>query len=899
MTAATGLRATWRYGWAAGLLLYAGTAQAQESDDGMRSLQADLLVVKARTVALLAGASSAGPRTRRAVEALDDRIHSLLQLPAVQLQWPDADGEAAFNQVIHRQLGGVQSLAEGWANAGSHYAGDDQVLSRALASLDNILTLYNADTPRPGNWYYWLIAIPDRLGAIGLLLEPGLPEPLRARLEAALSHQLRTMELTGANAAWEARNHAYLALLQQDPERLQRSAQRIFDTVRYSADGGVREDFSYLFHGHIPYAGAYGAGFAETVAQFMFLFDDTRWSAVPARRQLLVSLLLEHFRWVIVGGAWDPVVSGRVYDSLRRADGALSAMLFLTQVTHDSAEQLRSATAAMLQAGAVPDASVAAFADALVDVAPQTPRGFRYWYTADLGAWAGDGYHVTFRQFSRRVQDYEYLNHQGARGWNLAYGFTHISRTGREWFDGPADSQPVHDIDWEHLAGTTSRIGAHPPNDGDGFGHSLNYGRSPHSGGAGLRDGGMAAFVLVPTHGDFVARKSLTFFPGGVLALGSDITSTASNPAASAPEAAADGPVHTTLLQWVTPTTDEAVLVDLVPHQPGAEPVALPQTHWLFVDGVGLCLPAPTDLWMRRQGRVLTVWVDHGVAPVGARYAYAVLPHTTADETARWAASPRVQVLHQSADAHVVTDRITGSSAAAFFLPGEAAGFTASAPAIIYLRGDGVRGNVAVQDPMHGSDEIRLSVPVSPTAPVTPADSGIRGQADKDGLRLTLKPQLGRIYRAGWGTEAALEPSARVDLSDFYNFHATVETDPQRAVFTIHLGDEPLREGYQLHLQGRQGHLVHVFSHADIDRSQGPSALGRRVVRYAWEHGQLTAADGDRTQREGDFRLLLYTDLKMATAYVSIPHFDADGTASPSTLPRDANRRPATQFHRK
>lgn len=432
-----------QYLWTVGLLvLPTGT---------MASLQSDLDIVKARTVELLAGGAGNGPRRTRALASLDERVEALLAKPVVVLTWPAVEDEATLNQHINSQLGSVLSLAEGWASPGGRFVDDPQVLARALASLDNILTLYNADTPRPGNWYYWLIAIPDKLGAIGLLLEPGLPPPLRTRLEASLVFQLRGMNLSGANAAWEARNHAYLALLQQDPERLQRSAQRIFDTVRYSADGGVREDFSYLFHGHIPYAGVYGAGFAETVAQFMFLFDGTRWSASPERRQLLVNLLLEHFRWFVVAGVWDPVVNGRVYDNLRRADGALAAMLFMTRVSHDATAELRGAAAALLRDGTAVHGSVAAFADALVDVAPQPVHGLRYWHTADMGAWADDGYHVSFRQYSRRVQDYEYLNRQGPSGWNFAYGFTHISRTGREWFDGPTETQAVHDIDWDHL----------------------------------------------------------------------------------------------------------------------------------------------------------------------------------------------------------------------------------------------------------------------------------------------------------------------------------------------------------------------------------------------------------------------------------------------------------------
>lgn len=300
----------------------------------------------------------------------------------------------------------------------------------------------------------------------------------------------------------------------------------------------------------------------------------------------------------------------------------------------------------------------------------------------------------------------------------------------------------------------------------------------------------------------------------------------------------------------------------------------------------------PTDLWARRQGRVTTIWIDHGPDPVDASYAYVVRPNTTAEEAARCADAPSVQVQHHDANAHVVT--IGDRRAAAFFAAGEAGGFTATGPAILYLRGNADSGAVAVQDPLHGADIVDMSLPVHPETTVQPADDGISAGVSDDGLHLQLAPRLGRIYRAGWGDEGPPQPAIRVDLADFYAFRADVEADTGRAVFTVRLGSEPLRQGYELHLQGRQGHLVHIFTDADRLDEQADSAddtTGHHALRYLWRHGQLDAAEGDRTQREGDFRLMLYTDMKMATAYVSIPHFYANGTATQSPLPRDANRK--------
>lgn len=887
---------------------------ATDAEDNTDQARTDLQIVKSRTVELLAGGSNDGHHGARAQAALDDRVEQILATPQPDLSW-DGPEDAAFNQRLDRYLAQTRTLAEGWASDG-RFAGDGRVLARVIGELDHALDNYNSETPRPGNWYYWVIPIPDKLGAIGLLTESALPAPLWSKLMASLTHQLKKMNLSGANAAWEARNHAYLALLRGDTQRLRAAADRTFATVRYSSDGGVREDFSYLFHGHIPYAGVYGAGFAETVAQFMYLYDGTRWAPSAGRRELLVQMLLEHYRWMIVGGVWDPIVNGRVYASRRRAHQGLTAMLYMTRVSHGQSQRLRGAVAALLAEGMSVETEVAAFADALANVAPQPVAGFRYWYTAETGVWAGADYHVSFRQFSRRVQDYEFLNRTGPEGWNLAYGFTHISRTGNEWFDGPRGAQPVEDIDWEHLAGTTSRIGAHPINDDtspSSKGHSLNFGRSEIAGGVGLGggvqvastasamvaegdgtaderagaeatpldNGGLAGFVLLPTHGEFVAHKSLTFFPGGFVALGSGISSQAA--------ATEDRPVHTTLLQWVAPDGETPLIVDGSAIDLSSEPVQLPQTDWCFIDGVGVVLLAPTDLYARRRGRVTTLWIDHGADPASAAYAYAILPSTTQHQVQAFATDRPVQVLHQDAMAHVVAESITGSRGATFFTAGAAAGFAADSPAIIYLRGDDESGAVAVQDAMHRTATLNVNLPVSPATVVLAVDESVEIRTRAPDLSLRVQGKLGRVVRAGWGeTSTRLQSMPRADLADFYAFRADVETDSERAVFTVYLGKEPLSEGYELQLEGRKGHSIHTFTEADVVDRPAPG-----VVRYAWRHGQLEAGSTDDDgQREGDFRLLLYTELKMATAYVRLPHFDADGQPHPSDLPPDANRTP-------
>jgi hyaluronate lyase len=874
-------------------LVCAALCLLMDSADADNATVAGLEGVKSRTVALLAGGEGDGPHRRRALADLDGHVDAILQQPESPVTWPAAEGEATVNQEIHRHLAGVQRLATAWAAPGSRHEGSPAVLKRALRGLDNAVSLVAPGTPRPGNWYYWVIAIPERLGVVGLLLEPALPEGLRRRLEEALTAQLREMTLTGANGAWEARNHAYLALLAGDAGRLDRAARRLFDTLRFSADSGLREDFSYLYHGHIPYAGVYG-GFVETAAQFVHLLDGTPWAARPERRDLLGRYLLEHVAWLIAGGLWDPAVCGRVYDEPRSARGGLSAMLYLTQIASSPSafsqtEGLRRSASALIADGAPIDPAVAAFADRLA--APDDDRrGFRYWYASELGVYRSDAFRVSLRQFSERVMDYEYLNRQGPDGWNLAYGFTHVSRSGDEWFDGSRGERPVRHMDWQRLPGTTTRLDAHPRNDAGAplvQGYSLNFGRAPLAGGAAAGSRGIAAFELLPTHGDFVARKSVSFFDEGFVALGSGITSTA-----AADEAR---PVLTTLLQWVTPAETTDFVVDGRAVELGESPVELSAPGWCAVDGVGLVPLQPMTLQARRIGRVVTVWLDHGPAPRGASYAYVLLPAMSADGVQSWAAAPPVTVAAHDETTHVVgrTDSAAGENwqTAAFFEAGTAAGIRVDGPTLLTWSGDGASGAVGVQEPLHTQGRRNVELPLTPTAEVS-ADDAVSARVEER-LHLAVQHERGRIYRAAWGpASSAPHPSPRVELPDLYAFRAGVDADPQRAIFTVDLGASAASSQYTLELHGPRGHRLHTFRDADIVDRPGPT-----VVRYAWRHGQETpgigAEDEDgRTQREGDFRLVLETPMTTATQYVSIPHFDAQGRPRPSTLPRDANRRP-------
>lgn len=71
-----------------------------------------------------------------------------------------------------------------------------------------------------------------------------------------------------------------VALLDGDLKRLERAAEYVFGSVRYAPRQGMREDNSYLFHGHLPYAGGYGSGLTQTRHRIYFC---VRWNTLVSQ----------------------------------------------------------------------------------------------------------------------------------------------------------------------------------------------------------------------------------------------------------------------------------------------------------------------------------------------------------------------------------------------------------------------------------------------------------------------------------------------------------------------------------------------------------------------------------------------------------------------------------------
>jgi chondroitin AC lyase len=261
-------------------------------------------------------------------------------------------------------------------------------------------------------------------------------------------------------------------------------------------------------------------------------------------------------------------------------------------------------------------------------------------------------------------------------------------------------------LDWGRLPGVTS---AHLS--------TANVKRltQPESFVGGVSDGTYGAAVLDFDQMSTQGHKAWFFFDQEMVALGTGINSSR------------DEPVNTTLNQTLL---HGPVLIDGHPFSEAEATV--PQASWVLHDGIGYTFPEPTAIHIK-AGRqtgdwksinsqysnapvtmaVFTLWIDHGVHPRGATYAYAVLPGVDSQQLTEWVAHQPVRIFANTmAQQTVVNDRL-GVAEIVFHSPGTASlaeGFavTTDRPCLVLMVRQGDATRIAVSSPGGAVPSVRL-----------------------------------------------------------------------------------------------------------------------------------------------------------------------------------------------
>lgn len=493
----------------------------------------------------------------------------------------------------------------------------------------NALNYWHAANPTSTNWFMWEIGWPQRMGVCLTLMRSG-KQQVPADVESKILNRMKSLSKgpdqpgsqgTGANKMDIALQWIYRTCLQRDKANLDFAIKQFYLPMTFNAGEGLQSDYSYLQHGPQLYIGGYGGSVLSAVFKVAFYVVGTEYSGGETMN------LISNF----VRLGYMPAVRGRymMYSAIGRGmarrngtdrrgfSGSLQKMQVLDPDYADryqyDIERLRG------------------------------NRGHEYGLTPfHRHYWRGDytihqrpEYTVDVRMASTRTYRCENGNGENLKGYFLTEGGTSVVRRGDEY----VDIFPVWD--WTRIPGTTTPVVSKVPQPAQ-WGQ---YGQSTFTGGVSDSIYGVTAYHMVDNKNGIntSGRKAWFFFDREVVCLGSDIRSSNASP------------INTTInqclqhgnVEWQSLGADR-------PDTLIAGERRVTDIEWLHHDSVAYYFPGGSDLNVRADNqsgtwssivsgeststvtkRVFKTWLDHGVKPAGAKYAYCILPATSSVADAR------------------------------------------------------------------------------------------------------------------------------------------------------------------------------------------------------------------------------------------------------------------------
>jgi len=595
--------------------------------------------------------------------------------------WPDiayerrpaqtarADANPATpNYRSNSHLSRVAQMASAYRNPAS----PDYHSPKMLDGVERGLQCWCKGHPVSDNW--WNNTIGDPL-VLSRILVP-LGDVLRAEvLRQVLSSYTRPREVyptyaTGENLVWYAQQQVLRGALARSGEDIAAGSDAMQREIRPSAGEGIQRDFSFHQHGPQLYNGGYGHDFIVDLCKYATVLRGTRYAFAHDKLSLLADHLLEGSGHMIRGKVLDYSAFGRTMLRRNAAQGAADfgeVCAELAALLPDRAGELMALKTHIEGTGK-----------------PYSFLGNRYFWNSDFMTHQREAYYISVKMVSNRTVGTETIHGENTRGCWLPFGATWIVRRGDEYKD------ILRILDWGRLPGVTSPHMTTP--------FTKNV-MQPESFVGGVSDGtyGAAALVFEETEPlpltprlniSTWGRKAWFFFDREMVALGAGISSSR------------DEPVGTTLNQT---RLHEPVLIDGHAIEPGEAKVQ--QSSWVLHDEVGYTFLGPAAARVKAGPQsVFTLWIDHGVHPRDAQYAYAVLPGINAEQLAQWQAHPPVRVVTNTPEQQAVINDQLGVAEIVFHRPGTvalAASLTVKVdhPCLALLTKHGSSTRIAVSSP--------------------------------------------------------------------------------------------------------------------------------------------------------------------------------------------------------
>lgn len=533
--------------------------------------------------------------------------------------------------------------------------------------------------PHCPNWWHNEIGVPKKLTTILLMLgDEATPQEIEGCLRIL---ERSPFGRTGQNKVWLAGNNLMKGLLIDDEKLVLKARDTMAEETHQTCDEGIQPDWSFHQHGPQIQFGNYGLTYAELLSFWCRVLQGTPYMFTDEQYLTLERMITRGICRSVWHGLMDPSFCGRqvFIDAGRGKALSLAVAAQNMAATGRADKQIFEHISREIL---YPDRYA------------NTQTGADYYYRSDCGIFRTREWYASIRMHSLRTIGFELTNGENTLANFSADGALLNMQDGTEYENIFAC------WDWRCVPGTTAYDDGRPIKSSDRPADKLN--RSSRVGGVATDD--LLCTSMELQRDSLHAFKSNFFFDDLILALGSDIRS--------------DDPSHreifTTLeqnrLRGDVTVGTAAGTSRIDPSDPRLERLAAGELRWVHHDNRGYVLlsEAPVRLSTLEQvgkwdaidpffkdksdsARIFKCRIDHTVGAAGS-YAYAILPTRSAEQTARFAERPDVEILRNDARCQAI--RHKGAVCAVFHEPGDVVfgpySLTMDVPGIVILKGNRV-----------------------------------------------------------------------------------------------------------------------------------------------------------------------------------------------------------------
>ena len=613
-----------------------------------------------------------------------------------------------------------------------------------------------------GNWWDWCIGTPQKLCDILILMYDDISTKDMNRYLAAIRHFSvqpdRALKgpnpLTGANLLDSATVCALSGALEENTLRLTEARDAISQLLPYVTRGdGFYADGSFIQHTVFPYTGSYGAVTLAGIENMLYILNKTPWQIEDPNIAHVFEWVQTAFQPLFHKTAIMDMVSGRSIARHNASDHSrgkalLARILALASLTDDPV--IKMSIRSFVKSNIMEDTlyfsdprynetyftamnpnDALAFKLLLKDktVQPQQPSPLTHIYAGmDRVVFRQKGYTLGISMHSSRTGAFEIGNGENKRAWHTADGFISLYNDDQLQY---ADNYWAT-VDHHRLSGTTTDHSERTKRN-----WALNTSSKHWVGGVSLHGRyGVAGmeYEAEKAFSSLTANKAWFLFDNEIVCLGAGITASDNRPVETIVEN-----------RKLRNAGDTYFSVDGVEALPSFGTVQLHNPRWAFLgantedgtDSIGYYFPEGGDYIAARELRTgnwyaindhlseedllrnfLSIGLQHGNNPQDARYAYALLPCLTEQETEAYSRSPDIAVLANTAAVQAVREQRLGITGCAFrqkasvSLPeAQLRSIEAAQPCAVMLQeNSGGRFSLAVSDPTQLQSAVQITL---------------------------------------------------------------------------------------------------------------------------------------------------------------------------------------------